>query len=58
MSMTTESARADDTHKQADEQRPESDGPATPQPPASPAHGTPESPEKTSDVHGHPETPV
>jgi hypothetical protein len=38
--------------------RPESDGPATPQPPAIPDPAPPASPEKKPDVHGHPEPPA
>lgn len=38
--------------------RPEADRPPKPAPQASPERGTPESPEKAEDVHGHPETPV
>jgi hypothetical protein len=39
--------------------RPESDGPDKPQPPAtSEPSEAPASPEKTPDVHGHPEPPA
>lgn len=40
--------------------RPESDGPDQPHPPALPSkeRDQPESPEKSDDVHGAPETPV
>jgi hypothetical protein len=38
--------------------RPESDGPATPQPPAIPHPAPPASPETKPDVHGHPEPPA
>jgi hypothetical protein len=46
--------------KQGEGNRPESDGPDQPHPPALPSTppGQPDSPEKSDDVHGEPETPV
>ena len=39
--------------------RPESDGPDKPQPPAKhDPSGAPTSPEKSPDIHGHPEPPA
>ena len=45
---------------QGESNRPESDGPDQPQPPAVPSKGgePPDSPEESDDVHGQPETPV
>lgn len=50
-----------DATKEGDGNRPESDGPDRPQPPAAPPQDKPDeptSPEKSDDVHGQPETPV
>jgi hypothetical protein len=51
---------AERTEKQVEGNRPESDGPEKPEPPALPheKRRDPASPEKTDDVHGAPETPV
>jgi hypothetical protein len=47
-----------ENEKQGDGQRPESDGPYKPMPPAIPDPDEADTPEKQRDVHGEPETPV